>query len=97
MRQRAQASVITTVPGLCGGEPTIRGMRITVRDVVEYVELYGSRARVLQALPDLTEADVDAAMDYYRAHREEINRYRVEEALSDLAPPTGGEGSSQPR
>ena len=85
--ETAQMDVIRTVPGLCGEEPTIRGMRITVRDIVEYVELYGSRERVLKALPDLTEADVDAAMAYYRAHREEIDRYRIEEALSDVSPP----------
>ena len=77
-------SIITTVPGLCGGEPTIRGMRITVRDVVEYIELYGSRERVLRALPDLTEGDIDAAMDYYRKHRDEINRYRLEEEESEV-------------
>ena len=76
---------ITSIKGLCGGEPTIRGMRITVRDVVEYMELYGSEGRVLAALPDLTPSDVDAAIEYYREHREEIERYRMAEDESEIA------------
>ena len=79
------ASAITRVEGLCGGEPTIRAMRITVRDLVEYIELYGSRERVLKALPDLSSADIDAALDYYRRHRQEIERYRMEEEESEVA------------
>ena len=78
-------STITHIEGLCGGEPTIRGMRISVRDVVEYVELYGSTDRVLRALPDLSRSDIDAALDYYRRNRAEIARYRMEEDESDVS------------
>ena len=78
-------SAISSIKGLCGGEPTIRGMRITVRDVVEYMELYGSEKRILEALPDLAPSDIDAAIEYYREHREEIERCRMAEDGSELA------------
>lgn len=68
---------------ICGGEPIIQGTRITVRDVVEYMALYGSEERVLQALPDLTLEDLRAALEYFRAHREEIDRYRQAEEESE--------------
>jgi len=80
-------SAIAQAPGLCGGEPTVGGMRITVRDIVEYTELYGSKERFLRALPDLTESDLDAALDYCRLHREEIDRYRAEEDEPEVAAP----------
>jgi len=80
-------SHITRNPDICGGEPIIRGMRITVRDVIEYLELYGEPEQVLEALPDLTRDDIEAAVDYYRNHREEIERYRREEEESELEGP----------
>lgn len=68
---------------ICGGEPIIRGTRITVRDIVEYMELYGSEERIQQALPDLTREDVMAALEYYGQHPEEIDQYRQEEEESE--------------
>jgi len=66
-----------------GGEPIIQGSRITVRDVVEYMALYGSEERVLQALPDLTREDLRAAIAYYQSHPEEIDGYRQAEEESE--------------
>jgi len=68
---------------ICGGEPIIQGTRLTVRDVVEYMALYGSEERVLQALPDLSLEDLRAALEYFRAHREEIDEYRQAEEESE--------------
>jgi len=74
---------ITRDETICGGEPIIRGSRITVRDVVEYMALYGSEERILQALPDLTEEDLKAALAYYQTHTEEIEGYRRAEEESE--------------
>ena len=74
---------ITKDEAVCGGEPVIRGTRITVRDVVEYMAIYGSEERVLQALPDLTLEDLRAALEYFRGHREEIEEYRRAEEESE--------------
>ena len=74
---------ITREEGICGGGPIIRGTRITVRDVVEYMALYGSEERILQALPDLTLGDLRAALNYFQVHREEIDGYRQAEEESE--------------
>lgn len=74
---------ITKDEAICGGEPIIQGTRVTVRDIVEYMGLYGSEGRVLQALPDLTLEDLRAALEYFQAHREEIEGYRQAEEESE--------------
>jgi uncharacterized protein (DUF433 family) len=76
-------SRITRDERICGGEPIIRGMRITVRAIVAYMEIYNSKERILKALPDLFVEDIDAALAYYNTHREEIERYRQEEEESE--------------
>lgn len=76
-------SRITRNKVICGGEPIIQGTRITVRDIVEYQEIYQSKERVLKALPHLTLEDIEAALDYYRQHRQEIEAYRQAEEESE--------------
>jgi uncharacterized protein (DUF433 family) len=53
---------ITIIPGLCGGKPTIRGMRIRVADVLEMLASGMSHADGLQAFPYLEEDDIRAAL-----------------------------------
>ena len=74
---------ITRDERICGGEPIIRGSRITVRDIVEYMEIYQSKTEILKALPHLTLKDIEAALAYYNQHRGEIERYRQEEEESE--------------
>ena len=76
-------SRITRVEGICGGEPIIRGTRITVRDIVECQQIYQSKERILLALPHLTLEDIEAALAYYRQHRQEIEQYIQEEEESE--------------
>src|SRR5258708_2555837 len=77
-------------PNRCGGDPTLAGTRIAVHDVVSYVSLYGGdldRVR-LDALPDLSLAQLRAAMEWYAEHREEIDeilRERREQYEQGLA------------
>jgi uncharacterized protein (DUF433 family) len=47
--------IITIEPGKRGGKPCIRGMRITVFDVLEYLASGMSQQEVLQEFPYLTE------------------------------------------
>jgi uncharacterized protein (DUF433 family) len=44
---------ITVVQGLCNGKPTIRGMRITVKTVLEYLAAGDTIADILEAYPFL--------------------------------------------
>jgi len=74
LRHRAAASRITRTPGRCGGAPTIAGTRIGVADVVALARRYEwdlERVRVRE-FPDLSPADLMAAVKYYRGHEEEI-------------------------
>jgi uncharacterized protein (DUF433 family) len=61
-------------PRVHGGEPVVRGTRVPVRAVVvawrEYVDL----DELLAAYPRLTAEDIEQALSYYDAHREEMDR-----------------------
>lgn len=61
--------IITIEPGKRGGKPCIRGMRITVYDVLEYLASGMSQEQVLEEFPDLTRADILACLAY-AANRE---------------------------
>ena len=56
--------IITLVPGVRGGKPTIRGMRITVYDVLSYIAAGMSHQEILDDFPYLTEQDIQACLSY---------------------------------
>jgi uncharacterized protein (DUF433 family) len=58
------SEIITMEPGKRGGKPCIRGLRITVYDVLEYLASGMSHADVLREFPYLTEADILACLAY---------------------------------
>ena len=58
---------ITIEPNKRGGQPCIRGMRITVYDVLEYLAGGMSVAEVLHDFPDLTDEDIRACFAYVAA------------------------------
>jgi uncharacterized protein (DUF433 family) len=68
------ADWIEKTPGICGGEARIHGTRITVWGLVEYWQLGLSDADILERLPGLSPAALEAARDYYRNHPSEIDR-----------------------
>lgn len=55
---------ITTDPSLHGGRPTIRGMRMTVQDVLDYLGSGMTMDEVLADFPELTAADIQASIAY---------------------------------
>jgi uncharacterized protein (DUF433 family) len=55
---------ITVRPEVCLGQPTIRGMRITVSVILKLLAAGKSVADVLAAYPELEEEDVRQAMQY---------------------------------
>ena len=55
---------ITTNPKQCGGRPCIRGMRIRVTDVLDLFAAGLTHAEILDELPDLEAADLNAALRY---------------------------------
>ena len=60
---------ITLEPGKRGGKPCIRGLRITVYDVLEYLASGMTEAEILTDFPDLEREDIRAAL-VFAAERE---------------------------
>lgn len=56
--------IITIEPGKRGGKPCIRGMRITVYDVLSYLAAGLTHREVLDDFPYLTEEDILACLGY---------------------------------
>lgn len=56
--------IITIVPGMRGGKPCIRGMRITVYDVLSYLAAGMTHEEILADFPYLTKDDILACLSY---------------------------------
>jgi uncharacterized protein (DUF433 family) len=58
------SSIITIEPGKRSGKPCIRGMRITVSDILEYLASGMSIPEILSDFPELTEEDIRACLAF---------------------------------
>jgi len=56
--------IITIEPGKRGGKPCIRGMRMTVYDVLDYLAAGMTHEEILRDFPYLTEEDIRACLSY---------------------------------
>ena len=61
---------ITRDPAVLGGKPVIRGMRIPVSLIVDFVASGSTVEEILDAYPVLTEEDIEAALAYAKAQAE---------------------------
>jgi uncharacterized protein (DUF433 family) len=63
--------IITIEPGKRGGQPCIRGMRMTVYDVLSYLAAGMTEEELLKDFPYLTRDDILACLSYAaeREHR----------------------------
>lgn len=55
---------ITIDPDIRGGKPCIRGMRITVYDVLGYLASGMTHEEILNDFPDLEEEDIRASLAF---------------------------------
>jgi uncharacterized protein (DUF433 family) len=55
---------ITIDPDLCNGKPTIRGKRITVQTVVEFLSAGETEEQILKQYPSLEKDDIHACLDF---------------------------------
>ena len=55
---------ITIEPGKRSGKPCIRGLRMTVTDVLEYLASGMSEDEILQDFPDLERDDIRACLAF---------------------------------
>ncbi len=64
-------NIITLEPGKRGGKPCIRGMRVTVYDVLEYLASGMSEKEILDDFPYLNKEDILACLSF-AAQRERV-------------------------
>jgi uncharacterized protein (DUF433 family) len=57
-------TIITLNPLLRSGKPTIRGMRITVYDILDMLASKMSFADIIEDFPELNEEDIIASLSY---------------------------------
>ncbi len=66
---------ITVSPDICNGKPVVRGTRITVQTVLEFLAAGDSVGDVLEEYPALKREDVQACLDY--ASRVMANHFSI--------------------
>ncbi|MGN7887143.1 DUF433 domain-containing protein [Dyadobacter sp. 22481] len=57
-------NIITLEPGKRGGKPCIRGMRITVEDILRWLASGMSFEDILLDFPELTRKDISVALEF---------------------------------
>lgn len=53
---------ITSIPDLCNGKPTIRGYRLTVKSVLDYLAAGDDFESLKMAYPFLEKEDIEACL-----------------------------------
>ena len=69
---------ITIDPAICNGRPTIRGTRITVQTILEFLGAGDSIEDVLSEYPSLTREDILASLRY--SSRMMANHFVIQQA-----------------
>jgi uncharacterized protein (DUF433 family) len=64
--------IITIEPGKRSGKPCIRGLRITVSDVLDYLASGTSEDELLRDSPDLTREDIRACLAFAAARERRL-------------------------
>ncbi|MBD2654340.1 DUF433 domain-containing protein [Synechocystis sp. FACHB-383] len=57
-------NIITIEPGKRSGKPCIRGMRITVYDILEYLAGGMTEVEILEDFSELTQEDIKACLAF---------------------------------
>jgi len=69
--------IITIEPGKRGGKPCVRGLRITVYEVLDMLASGMSHAEILKDFPDLTEQDILACLAYAADRERKVELLRA--------------------
>jgi uncharacterized protein (DUF433 family) len=76
---------ITIEPDKLGGKPCIRGLRITVYDVLDYLASGMSQEEILRDFPDLTPEDIRACLAFAAERERRLMALRPREAPTNPA------------
>ncbi len=82
-RTKDIGQLITRSPDIRGGRPRIAGTGVTVHRIVQWYKLGLTPEEIADELEHLTLAQVYAALAYYHANRDEIERDLEEEKKAD--------------
>ena len=63
-----QLDRITSDPAIMNGQPCIRGMRLTVRRVLEALATYPDRQKLADEYPEIEDEDIRQALAYAAAN-----------------------------
>ena len=69
--------IITLEPGKRGGKPCIRGMRITVQDILGWLASGMTVQEILVEYDELTENDIYAALSYAAEKEKQVYLFAV--------------------
>ena len=74
---RDYKQIITIEPGKRGGKPTIRGMRISVNDILGWLGSGMTIPEILSDFEELTQEDIFAALNYAADRENKIYQIAV--------------------
>jgi uncharacterized protein (DUF433 family) len=82
---------ITRNKAICGGQPAIKGTRISVAHIAEYYFMGLSPEEIHRELPHLTLAQIFDALAFYLDHREvlDLERAKNREEIVSVEFPSG--------
>lgn len=69
--------IITLEPGKRGGRPCIRGLRITVYDVLEHLASGMTPTEIVEDFPELTETDIYACLSFAADKERQLERLQA--------------------
>jgi uncharacterized protein (DUF433 family) len=68
---------ITIDPNKRGGRPCIRGMRISVYDILKLLASGMSEDEILEDFPELTKEDIQASLQFASQREQNLNNLKV--------------------
>jgi uncharacterized protein (DUF433 family) len=72
-------------PEILAGEPTIKGTRIAVRNIVVAIRYTPTVEELLEDYPTLSRDAIEEAFAFYDDHRAEIDRYIAENDAASIS------------
>lgn len=85
LAEQTEHPYVVHVDGVCGGRPTIKGTRISVRQIAQLYKAGDLVEEMLQAYPHLSAAAVYDAISYYLDHQDEIEEEIAQNRLETIA------------
>lgn len=55
---------VTIIPDICNGKPTIRGLRITVETILQFLSAGDSVETIIKSYPFLEKEDIQASVAF---------------------------------